>query len=80
MSTATVAPLVAPSATVSADDVTVSSASADARFQQRLAAEHALRELELAVQDLRQRFFAPTVPRRRSLSRRSRRSAWLPNT
>jgi len=77
VSIATVAPADADSAPVfpstALDQLT--------REHQRVAAEAALANLERAVRDLAQRFFAPTLSLRkpsRRARRRSRRSAWWP--
>ncbi len=77
MSTATVAPSVANAEPV----LPACDSNPDSRLCQQLAAEQALSDLERAVQHLSQRLLAPTAPapRRRTIPRRSRRSAWLPS-
>lgn len=74
MSNSTLAASSAPAAPV------FSSRGADSHssLERRIAAEQALTNLERAVQRLTERFFAPITLPRRTVPRRSRRSAWLP--
>jgi len=53
-------------------------ADSHSSLERRIAAEQALTNLERAVQRLTERFFAPITLPRRTVPRRSRRSAWLP--